>query len=317
MDKGIKLVNINDEFTSYFNQGTGKIFMLKTKKNSIAILIVLSVVGVVLSTRYSKQNELPHILMPTIESGVLYDVSMTSSDLPTLRRGVGVEQYYHILLKAGISYKFTSHVDWLGMEAHLYADDGKQIGEMECAYRARCDFYVTPKKDTWGLLRIVGNYDAVDTDKKFTLEVGESASLYGSTPPPNRTITLRPGTLPVINSNIYYTGTVSQKDVPFYKSGEGSIQNYSIHLPAGQKVQAIAKSSGFDISLQILDADRVLVSRFSEEDKRDACLQVTPPKEGMYILRVMTRNLDNLKTPGAGDFTLEVSTNDKISQPCT
>lgn len=280
----------------------------------IILLIVAGLAGVALLNIGNDQNNLPRPPIPSLEPGVIYTVTMTSEDAPYFSdRGAvtGVQQDYLVNLKAGNSYWFESSVGWLGMEASL-SEDGLLLGEMECGYNARCNFSVKPTKDTVALLRVKG--DADSWKRAFTLDISVNDDDIFSRKPSSRTGKLYPASIPVVSSNVIYTGAFRTSDSPVFRNGEGSLQDYRIHLSAGQRVLVNVKSKGFDVGISLMNNKLNSLEREFSDDGYNACIDANVAEEGMYLIRLTTGDTRALKN---GDFTLEVSTPASSEQTCT
>jgi hypothetical protein len=278
----------------------------------IVIFIGFGVVGAALFISGNRAQLLPDSQLPIIESGVLY--VDTDAITPVGGGGrVGNGQDYRIRLSAGKTVMVETTVDWLNLKVMLY-DEGRLIGESSCGYNARCRFFAEMPKDGWGILRV--NWGADGRHAPFSLEVRHVRSNFSLGKPYTRMEVLLFPPMPSIDLDVIYKGKMSASDVPLFKPGGGGIQEYKLRLEVGKPVLVQARSAGFKVLVSAYGED----GRIGFDPRRGrfntsfACLQIEPPLDGIYTLRVTTP--DNVRDTKAGEFTLEVFNIKSDEQSC-
>lgn len=284
--------------------------MRRIWKIVVILFIVIGVVAVTLFLRGDDRPMLPTSQLPAIETGVLYMVAM--------KRGSGVgeagdEQNYRIRLNAGKMVMVETAVAWLDMKVMLYSN-GRLIGESSCGYNARCHFFAEVPEDGWGILRV--KWGRTDGQAPFSLEVRQVRNEVFRGEPSVRTGVLLAHPIPTIELDVIYKGVMSPSDVPLFKSGGGGAQEYQLRLKAGQPVLVQARSADFDIFVSVYGEDGRIAfdPRRTGFDGSRACVRAVAPVDGLYTLRVTTR--DNVRDFKAGDFTLEALNIHSDEQSC-
>lgn len=286
--------------------------MKHTKEILLSICVILFLTVCLAFFWAKKNNNLPQMALPELQKGIVYDVSLNSSDIPPVTEN-GMLRFYRIPLDAGQRYRFESHVEWDEITAVLFID-GKKVDDMNCGYNATCHFSVEPEKDSWGILKIVG---AINHDKQpVSIEVRPIKSVFNPGSSSLRRENLPPSSIPIINTDVVYHGEVSAADLPLYNSGEGRRQYYQVKLNAGQDVLIRAKSSGLDIGVILKNVYHQFKEKYSTEDSYEVCFHVNIPKDGLYTIPVITRDITGLDKGISGKYTLEVSTLTKDRKPC-
>jgi hypothetical protein len=279
-------------------------------KIAAILLIVIGVVSLTLFLRGEGRPRLPTSQLPTIETGVLYTVAITRGS------GVGIagdEQDYRIRLSAGKMVMVETAVAWLDMRVMLYSN-GLLLGESSCGYNARCHFFAEVPEDGWGILRV--KWGSNGGQAPFSLEVRQVRNESSRGEPSAHTGVLPTHSIPTIDLDVIYKGMMSASDVPLFKSGGGGAQEYQLRLKAGQPVLVQARSAGFDIFVSVHGEDGRIAfdPRRTGFDASRACVRAEAPIDGLYTLRVTTR--DNVRDFKAGDFTLEAFTIQSDEQSC-
>lgn len=131
--------------------------------------------------------------------------------------------------------------------------------------------------------------------------------------PSSRTGKLTPAPIPVIDRDGTFSGSLPAADSPLFWRGGGSQQDYQIQLTAGQNVLIKAKSAETGVGIALFAPDETLGRKFVREKNQNACIQVSTPVDGKYILRVMARDLNNAPAP---DYTLDVVRTASPEQSC-
>lgn len=199
---------------------------------------------------------------------------------------------------------------WQDIGVSLY-ENGKRLGETRCGFRARCQFFVDTGKDVLATLRIRG--DARNSQEPLSVEVREVTNSFLTGQPSSRTGKLTPAPFPVIDHDGTFSGSLSASGSPLFWRGGGSLRDYQIQLTAGQNVLIKARSAETGLGVDLFAPDETLGRKFAREINQDACIQVSAPADGKYIVRVMARDLKNVP---AAEYTLEVTRTASPGQIC-
>ena len=276
----------------------------KTRNWLIVVVAMMFVILILFLSRDEGQRRLPRTPIPIIEANVVYSDSLARVDAPTVGGNSGFvdfQQDFRIRLNAGKKVMVETVVGWLDIEVSLY-DGDKQLGELYCGYNAQCKFFADIRKDGWSILRVRGK--AATDPQPFTLEVREVQSTFFRGVPSGREGILPESTVPSIDLDVVYNGTMLVSDAPLYWSGNGIVQDFQMRLNAGEPVLVQAKSDGFGIGVGVYGEGRTLDFDFDDGMSFRACMQIEVPKTGNYALRVMAPDTQDLKS---GSFKLEVS----------
>ncbi|MGF6088215.1 hypothetical protein [Pseudomonas sp. 18173] len=278
--------------------------MPKTLKTTLFLFALMAAIAMAAFINHNIQISLPRTPLPTIESEVVYVVNLVPADAPYLGKSgalEGVQQDYRIHLKADKTYMFEVAVGWLGVEVSLY-NEGRLLGDTSCGYNARCKFFAQLPQDGWGTIRI--SRGVGEKPESFSLEVRRVKNAFYRGKQSDRISILQAAPMPIIDFDVVYDGNMAASDAPAFFNGGGNIQDFRVRLKAGQTVLAQAKSTEFDILVDIYGEDRRLGFDAANDITPQACAQAKAPKDGLYTLRVTAIDLAKSQT---GSFTLEVS----------